>query len=447
MVPDFLDLTKDPLKNQAKEMPILLAIYAASTLVSMAIMSLGTAAVVVGLAVVAYRSRHSSLHSKDERWPSKLLIGGWRSYAAWSVLLALACLLSLIVARWSPIDGLDPASVRWGKDLFKLWYFLWPPVLALTLWRLSPRDQGRILRIWLLVFGVISIVGIQQFWTGWPRPQGIPSLPGFFHSTLFLGHHLSVASIWIFPFFVALSALVSPERDGLAAHLGLSRRMLLFLVAAGALALFLGFSRMLWLALPAGVMALVFLKTAPSLRLRYTFFAAGILAALCVVLFQVPMIRERLIHSIGTTDRFDLWKANWELFLLRPFTGAGWHHNLDLAGQLLRRWSAGQDVFVSHAHNNLIEVLGGTGLMGLAGWLGWNIWLFRLLWQQANDESKLPGWFRELAQGTLAAFVVFHLNGLTQVNFWEGKVQHQLSWMVAWSLLAILHQRSKAGQS
>lgn len=415
-------------------MPILLAIYAASTLVSMAIMSLGTGLVLLGLFRSGIRGRE------------RVSFSSWKSYVEWSGLLAVACILSLVFARWNPLEGFEPAAVRWGKDLFKLWYFLWPPVLAALLFRLTDAAQGRILKTWLLVFGAISLIGVQQFWTGWPRMQPIPNLPGHFHSTLFLGHHLSVASIWIFPFFVALSAVLSPARDGLADHLGLSRRMLVGLVAAGGLTLFLGFSRMLWLALPVGVLALVFLKTAPQRRLRYTLLAGASAGAACVALFQLPMIHERLLHSMGTTERFELWRANLELFRARPFTGAGWHHNLELAGQLLRQWHPGQEIFVGHAHNNLLEVLGGTGLIGLVGWLGWNIWLARALWRQSQESSRLAGWRREFAQGSLAALAVFHLNGLTQVNFWEGKVQHQLSWIVAWSLLGLLHQETRERQ-
>ena len=47
-----------------------------------------------------------------------------------------------------------------------------------------------------------------------------------------------------------------------------------------------------------------------------------------------------------------------------------------------------------------------------------------------NDPERAP-----LAKGWACAWIVFHLNGLTQVNFWEAKVQHQMAWVIAWSLL------------
>ncbi|MBU6376699.1 MAG: hypothetical protein KGQ59_11925, partial [Bdellovibrionales bacterium] len=56
-------------------------------------------------------------------------------------------------------------------------------------------------------------------------------------------------------------------------------------------------------------------------------------------------------------------------------------------------------------------------------------------------------WARDLSRAWLAAFIVFHLNGLTQVNFWEGKVQHQLFWVVAWVLFWRQQGRSSIAPS
>jgi hypothetical protein len=43
-----------------------------------------------------------------------------------------------------------------------------------------------------------------------------------------------------------------------------------------------------------------------------------------------------------------------------------------------------------------------------------------------------------LSYGILSALIVFQINGLTQVNFWEAKVQHQLMWMVGWILFGAI---------
>ena len=46
------------------------------------------------------------------------------------------------------------------------------------------------------------------------------------------------------------------------------------------------------------------------------------------------------------------------------------------------------------------------------------------------------------AWGLLCAWIVFQLNGLTQVNFWEGKVMHQMMWAVAWSFVWLIPARA-----
>ena len=87
---------------------------------------------------------------------------------------------------------------------FKFWYFIFSVFLMVAWLRLSENQRVTVIRIWISTFGLLSIMGVFQFFTGWPRALSNPLLPGKFHPTLFLGHHLSVASIWIFPWFAAL---------------------------------------------------------------------------------------------------------------------------------------------------------------------------------------------------------------------------------------------------
>lgn len=414
-------------------MSAIIALYSASTLVSMAIMSLGAALVLV--TALALKRLPISI------WSTTL--SSQKSYWIATIPLISSCVISLIFAVKNPIADLPAPSIHWVKDLPKLWYFAWAPILSVLLMPISLQKQAQILRTWLLVFGLLSLVGVQQFWTGWPRPQPIPTLDGHFHSTLFLGHHLSVASVWIFPFFASLAALMSRSPDGLRAFLGLPRSALFIMVLAGGLTLFFGFSRTLWVALPLGLFFLGFLKIPRNKRLAWGFLLVALLTISGWACYQIPMIRERLTHAMGTTDRFLLWKANLSLLEMRPLTGVGWHHNSDLAGALLKKQYPNQEVFVSHAHNNVLDIAGGLGFFGILAWLGFNFWLATSLWK-TSQTPHLPLWARELSEAWLAAFLVFHVNGLTQVNFWEGKVQHQLFWVIAWALLWTHERKTRA---
>ena len=84
-------------------------------------------------------------------------------------------------------------------------------------------------------------------------------------------------------------------------------------------------------------------------------------------------------------------------------------------------------------------MLGGTGLLGALAWLAWCWVTLKILWRGfKNPVSQSFAW------GLLCAWLVFQINGLTQVNFWEGKVMHQMMWVVAWSLLWVVQKPEDA---
>jgi O-antigen ligase len=151
-------------------------------------------------------------------------------------------------------------------------------------------------------------------------------------------------------------------------------------------------------------------------------------------LSQIPGIQRRLRDGMGIGERHELWLANWEFFKNRPLLGVGWRQNQELSGYYLMDKYQQTHVFSGHAHNNLLDLLGGTGALGTLAWLAWSFWVIRILWMKSTRQTEEEPWF---GRGLVCAWVVFHLNGLTQVNFWEGKVQHQMAWVIAWSLFWI----------
>jgi len=380
----------------------------------MAAMSIGTGVLLVS-AVAALGPRHYWQTLRDG-WQGPVL----KMYAILAAALAGACLLSLVVARFAPLEFAGYAvQVSFGRDMAKAWYLFWPLILTPCLAVVSERTRETVLRTWLAAFFVLSLIGIQQYFTGWPRPQPIPGNEPYFHATLFLGHHLSVASVLIFPFFTSLAFAVTPKKS---APLGWPRPIWILASVAGAACLFLTFSRNLWGALPVGI-ALVFLL---NLSKKGRFAMLGGLGVLIGAVALVPSIQTRALASIGITDRVELWKANFEFLRLRPLTGTGWHHNLELAAAYFQSKTPGQSGFVGHAHNNVLEVLGSTGLLGFAAWVAWNLWILRRAWS-----LRTQAW----ACGVFCALIVLQLNGLTQVNFWESKVLHQLMWVASWLMI------------
>jgi O-antigen ligase len=426
-------LTPPQPRTQQKTLVAALAIYAASTLVSMAVMSIGAA--IAGVAILwaaggprgLWREIRASL---GEPWI--------RRYGLVSLALILALGLSSFVGWLRPF-GWDGQFTHFNavEDVAKYWYFAWPLVLLAGLRLSGPEGRRAVLKAWLATFAAVSLIGVIQFYTGWPRPQPIPTSPEHYHATMFLGHHLSVASILIFPLFAGLDLLRASTREPRAGTEGASSVHLAILppwalgaiCALGFVALLLTYSRTLWVALPIGLV----LWASRALSRRQL---AGIVVALAVAAaaaLQLPAVHDRASNAMGIGPREKLWLANLEFFRMRPLTGAGFRRNTEASAYYLDHvYGKNADNFTGHAHDNLLDMLGGTGVLGTAAWLAWCAIAIAIAWQGRRRRGEGAAVF---AWGLLCAWLVFHLNGLTQVNFWEGKVMHQMMWSMAWSLL------------
>lgn len=391
-----------------------LCIYAMSTLVSMAVMSLGVVAFWIGLAGYVLNSKNRNVFLSAIRLSVKER--GFRLLLLASTLLTLACGASLVGAHFFPLIYFNtPVQVHWFKDMAKLWYLFWPFILLIAIRLLSTNGKIRVLRFWWTSFAIVSAVGVIQYFTGWPRLQHIPGNEGRYHATLFFGHHLSTASILIFPFFVHL--------EWIKKNL-MSRWISSVVLAMATATLFFTYSRTLWGALPIGIL-LWMLWIFPA---RWRKFGLILSVVTLGLVSQLSMIQMRINDSIGIGSRQMLWKIHHEFFSFRPWTGVGWQHTQEMVKHYFFQVYGQGTHFVGHAHNMFLEMLSATGVFGLTAWLFWiGVWLFLAVrvWRRGQV------WGRAM----ICAWLVFQLNGMTQVNFWEAKVLHQVMWVLAWVLL------------
>ncbi len=396
-----------------------MVLYAVLSMVSMATMNIG--AVILVCCLFMERGGIQRFFA-DLQELSEIPL--FRNYSLVSIILGLACFLSLASAYWYPLnfDG-HTLSSDWFKDLLKLWYFPWPIFLWIGWRRLSEGQQATVLKSWFLTFGILSWIGLLQIFSGWPRFQPNPLLPGFFHPTLFLGHHLSVANIWIFPFFALLEFIVSKKRRD---EIRIPKSILLIFLISGFLVLIFTYSRTLWFALPIGLGHWILKKGS----FKKVIFSLCALCFFTAFMLKMPLFEQRLKNHMGIEERVSLWKANLEFFKNRPIFGVGFLKNQELSGYYFQsKYPDRKDFFIGHAHNVYLEVLAGLGGFGFLAWLLWIGWFFMAL-KQGGVESKVFSFY----PGLSSAWIVFLVNGLTQVNFWEGKVLHQIMWIVGMTL-------------
>jgi O-antigen ligase len=370
------------------------------------------------------------------RLPDSLIkLPDFKRYLIYGGSLFAACLLSLIVAKFHPIIYADHAPDITAHGFLKIWYLFCPLILATVF--LSREDSNPLLEkvknYWWIATLILAGVALIQFFTGWPEAQAIPTNPGRYHAILFFGHHLSTASIIIFPTFVALAQALGKKIrqnawDKLAWATGL----------AGILILFLTYARAAWVSVPIGIALLFF---------RYLKPKTQVLGVVGLALFlalgsQTSLVKERIQNSMGVTDRIRLWEANIDYFKHNPITGIGWLKTQEMSEFYFKQKDPAHyhDYFWGHAHSNFFEMLGGTGLVGLLAFLAWSCFTLSLAYTASRplEIEKNPS-LADFAYGLGVALVLLHLNGLTNVTFWEGKVMHQQMFAVA--LLLVIRAR------
>ena len=406
-----------------------IAVYTVSVYGSMAMMSLGAGLFTVGW--LAQR-RAKALIDLRTAITSPLL--------APSLALAAACIASLAWAHFSGADflGMRP-EIHWLEDTRKLWHLGFPFLLAAALSSAVENTLKRLTKLWLALALAAGTLGIVQHFVPIYKPMELPDggLRGLYHATGLAGFHLSYASIMSFPTMAWLVILGwRARREGFSRlTVGISAGCAMLLVANH-----FTYSKIAWAAVPFAA-----LVSAPLLlKGRKGILTMAAVLALTAAVFSSKTVRERFVGVRTINDRLILWEANMAMIKVRPLLGVGWHHNSELTEAYYRTHGVRShfehvDVtaFHSHAHNTIIDQWSSTGTLGLAALLWWLGTAFLMSWRLFKDGIK--PFYRLLGLAFFAGWICFHINGLTQTNFWDAKVMHQMGWVTA--LLMELHRR------
>lgn len=126
-----------------------------------------------------------------------------------------------------------------------------------------------------------------------------------------------------------------------------------------------------------------------------------------------------------------MWESAYAMFRDRPLTGVGFSRTGEISPWYVKNVLHEPLEFTSHAHNNFLDMLAATGLPGFTAFLAW--WGF-LFYACARAFRRAPMHERWLPAAALTGFLAFHVNGLTQVNYWDGKSEHAL---MLWTGVAV----------
>jgi len=416
---------------RVKALPTSLFLYAVAVLTTMAGMEIfGWLSVLLGLVV--------TWQSKSANFPRRpILMAGDYSLLALLVIIVLSALLK------AP-DSADKVFII-GNARFVLLFI----AIRLGLEALPQTDSvektEKAFRAIIVILGIIGIYSIFQHFTG---------------SDFIRGHRMAVTKVY----FESGSAYRARGMWGHPVTFGhsmaLSLMMLLgFSIAmpkskwkyiawastlACGLALLWSYTRGAWI----GVAAAVFMM---SLYLGRKVAIASILSGVILVGGGATIsekFRDRLTSIVSmtnqsNTERLDVWRANIAMFKDNPILGVGYGVNEEIIGDYYTKLGITQE-FGGHAHNNYLQFLSGTGLLGFAAYTAFSL-IF--LWMSHRLLRTLPKdahWQRAIAIGALGAQVALHVGGLTECNFKDAEVNHQ--YMLILALLMVVWRQNAANR-
>ncbi len=338
-----------------------------------------------------------------------------------SLLLMLLLLLLWVAVSLLSSELLRPFLEQWG---FQRWTLLLPLLTLVFVHLWSADFEKRLLQVWAVVALVTAGYAILQFLTGvdFVRPGqgavnaqdgGIFKAVGFFSMSLSFSYVIGQSA---FPMVRSLWA-----RYG--AKIGLGAALVM---AAGIVS---GMSRGAWF---AGLLALGFFVACVKRR-----WIVPMVVITALGLFAASRMNSAIGHKIsglaqGKVDhssavRFDLWRSYTRMYLNHPVVGVGIFEGDKVLPVYYKRLKI-QQTFKSHAHNNLLQWLAGTGTPGFLLFLGISFSFLFMAWELRQVTPW--GW------GLLLSHIYWHLGGLTECNFFDGEVNHFIifGWALTWAL-------------
>lgn len=127
--------------------------------------------------------------------------------------------------------------------------------------------------------------------------------------------------------------------------------------------------------------------------------------------------------SPSVYGRVSSMNGYWFAFKKAPIFGHGQAKSAEESHSFqVRTYPEGRRVF-SHSHNNFIQILADYGLIGFLLFYGSQLLLFIKISKLVIEKRK---YYRENLHllGAFAAFICFHLTGLTESSLFDGEVVH-----------------------
>ncbi len=328
-------------------------------------------------------------------------------------MLYLAAGLFLLFQTVAALQGLDPT-----RSLPEVWLYGVEMLLFLLVRGLVARRgwPGELLVKTLLIAGsvvsLLSWMDAATWYTGWLRIAPGEWIPA---PSYRLPAPNMLAVLFILLLFPCLARLLATKSR-------LTRILLGLYALQGLGLLFLTSSRGGWLGTAAGLFTLALINLATLRRWgkivvvwlnhRRWMWAVVILAGVAVLAAGGMLLYRQTLqptHSTSITGaRAGFWPPAWQAFTASPWLGTG---PFTFSSIFLQAHSIPSELLFIYSHNIYLDVLHGSGILGMAAFLFLAFSLLRILLRQLKSSRAEPARLA-LVSGVLAAMAAFAMHGL-----------------------------------
>lgn len=258
------------------------------------------------------------------------------------------------------------------------------------------KEKSQIVKLLLFMICSLLVADLYAIWQG---------LHGNYRAGSFGNHIMDFAGILVQFIPILFIAVLDSKRVQY-------RRYLLIVLAFCTIAMLFNGTRIIWIAV-AVLLPLLSILYYRSIKRIFPYIVVSLILA-GILVSSVPFLHARVVTLTdmsyrSNSDRVLIWKSAWAMFCDHPLIGVG-------LGQYQHYY---QTKYMSplvkeihqHAHNNFLQMLAETGLIGFSAYclmVGSFLYYSFVDWLQSRDTSSLMFFAATLGVG---------IQGLTDFNF------------------------------
>lgn len=405
---------------KSRALPVSLFLYSIAVLTTMAGMEIFGWLTFLLIAIVSAIDRNNA--SSIVKRPL-LENGDWALFALMAVIIASALFAA-------PPEA-DKVFII-GNARFVLLYIGLRFALEFVSHRNGVAHFEKAFRFLLVLVGLISLYAIFQHFTGidYIRGHRDPVTKHYFSNGFVFrgrgmwGHPVTFGHSMALSFCLVFGYAATREKWDKWKAISIA------VTGLAAVSILWSYTRGAWLAVAAAAALMVLFL---GRKVAIAVYSLGSLAVLAAYALS-DQFRQRLssitsLTDMSNTQRLDVWKANLAMFKDHPILGVGYGVNEELITAYYGKLGIVQE-FGGHAHNNYLQFLSGTGLIGFISYTAFTLiflWMSVKLLRTLKQGTTAYG----LTLGAFGAQIALLVGGLTECNFKDAEVNHQFMLIMA----------------